>query len=158
MLLLIAGHETTRSLIGAAVLALLRHPAELAALAADPSLVGQAVEEALRYDPPVQLVSRFALRCTRNSRDDGRGRLVRRCCCSGRPTATRRCARTRTGSPCGASRRRHLAFGHGIHFCLGAPLARLEAAIALRQLLPLLPRLRVAGEPRVEAEHGAARA
>lgn len=64
MLLLIAGHETTRSLIGAAVLALLRHPAALAALAARPSLVGQAVEEALRYDPPVQMISRFALRST----------------------------------------------------------------------------------------------
>ena len=62
MLLLIAGHETTRSLIGASVLALLRHPAELAALAADPSLAEQAVEEVLRYDPPVQVVSRFALR------------------------------------------------------------------------------------------------
>ncbi len=64
MLLLIAGHETTRSLIGASVLALLRHPAELAALAADPSLAEQAVEEALRYDPPVQVVSRFALKPT----------------------------------------------------------------------------------------------
>src|SRR6185437_6476496 len=56
--LLVAGHETTRSLIGGAVLALLRHPAELAALAADPSLADQAVEEVLRYDPPVQVVSR----------------------------------------------------------------------------------------------------
>ena len=62
MLLLIAGHETTRSLIGGAVLALLRYPAELAALAAQPSLTEQAVEEVLRYDPPVQMLSRFALR------------------------------------------------------------------------------------------------
>src|ERR1700761_5944775 len=62
MLLLIAGHETTRSLIGGAVLALLRPPAELAVLAAEPSLIEQAVEEVLRYDPPVQMLTRFALR------------------------------------------------------------------------------------------------
>ena len=146
MLLLIAGHETTRSLIGAAVLALLRHPAELAALAARPSLAEQAVEEALRYDPPVQLVSRFALRYTEIS-----GTTIAAgsssCCSSGRPTATRRSARTRSSSPSRRAVPRHLAFGHGIHFCLGAPLARLEAAVALRQLLPLLPRLRIAGEP-----------
>ena len=146
MLLLIAGHETTRSLIGGAVLALLRHPAELAALAADPSLAEQAVEEVLRYDPPVQVVSRFALRSTELSgvtvaagsfvlmlvgaanRDAALG-----------PDPDRFSVR-RDG-------RRQLAFGHGIHFCLGAPLARLEAVIALRQLLPLLPRLRIAGEP-----------
>jgi cytochrome P450 len=146
MLLLVAGHETTRSLIGSAVLALLRHPAELAAVAADPSLIEPAVEETLRYDPPVQLVSRFALRATS---------------VAGRPIAAGSFVLMLVGA---ANRdpglcpdpdlfsvrrgeRRHLAFGHGIHFCLGAPLARLEAAIALRQLLPALPRLRVAGEP-----------
>jgi len=146
MLLLIAGHETTRSLIGAAVLALLRNPAELAVLTADPSLVGQAVEETLRYDPPVQMLSRFALRPTEVSgvtvaggsfvmmlvgaanRDEALG-----------PDPERFSVRREA--------RRHLAFGHGIHFCLGAPLARLEAGIALRQLLPQLPRLRIAEEP-----------
>jgi cytochrome P450 len=146
MLLLIAGHETTRSLIGAAVLALLRHPAELAALAADPSLAGQAVEEALRYDPPVQIASRFALRSTEVSGTTvaagsfallllGAANRDEALC----PDASRFSVRRQA--------RRHLAFGHGIHFCLGAPLARVEAEIALRQLLPLLPQLRVAGEP-----------
>ena len=146
MLLLIAGHETTRSLIGGAVLALLRHPAELAALAAEPSLVGQTVEEVLRYDPPVQVVARFALRSTEVA-----GRTV----AAGSFVLMLLGAANRDEAlgddPDAFSVRReghrHLAFGHGIHFCLGAPLARLEAAIALRQLLPLLPRLRIAGEP-----------
>jgi cytochrome P450 len=146
MLLLIAGHETTRSLIGAAVLALLRHPAELAALAARPSLAEQAVEEALRYDPPVQLVSRFALRDTEIS-----GTTI----AAGSFTLLLVGAANRDAALCPDAEHfsvtravpRHLAFGHGIHFCLGAPLARLEAAVALRQLLPLLPRLRIAGEP-----------
>ena len=93
MLLLIAGHETTRSLIGSAVLALLCHPAQLAALRAAP---GTPDPDSFRLD--------------------------------------------REG-------RRHLSFGHGIHFCLGAPLARLEAAVALRLLLPALPGLRVAAQP-----------
>jgi cytochrome P450 len=147
MLLLVAGHETTRSLIGAVVLALLRHPAELATLVARPSLVGQAVEEALRYDPPVQLVSRFALRSTEIA-----GVAV----AAGSFTLLLLGAANRDEELCADAERfsvtrdgqRHLAFGHGIHFCLGAPLARLEAATALRQLLPLLPRLRIAAEPR----------
>jgi cytochrome P450 len=146
MLLLIAGHETTRSLIGAAVLALLRHPAELAALAARPSLVGQAVEEALRYDPPVQMISRFALRSTEIA-----GVTI----AAGSLTLLLLGAASRDEALCADAERfsvirdgqRNLSFGHGIHFCLGAPLARLEAAAALRQLLPLLPRLRIAGEP-----------
>lgn len=146
VLLLVAGHETTRSLIGASVLALLRHPAELAALAAEPSLVEQAVEEVLRYDPPVQLAGRFALTATAVA-----GGTV----AAGSFVLLLLGAANRDPGLCAdpdqfsvqRDLRRHLAFGHGVHFCLGAPLARLEAAIALRQLLPLLPRLRIAGEP-----------
>ena len=146
MLLLIAGHETTRSLIGAAVLALLRHPAELAVLAARPSLVGQAVEEALRYDPPVQMISRFALRSTE---------IADVAVAAGSFTLMLLGAANRDEALCADAERfsvtrdgqRNLSFGQGIHFCLGAPLARLEAATALRQLLPRLPRLRIAGEP-----------
>jgi len=146
MLLLIAGHETTRSLIGGAVLALLRNPAELGALLADPSLVEQAVEEALRYDPPVQVLSRFALRAAEVA-----GVTI----APGSFVVMLVGAANRDAALCADAGhfsvrregRRHLAFGHGIHFCLGAPLARLEAAIALRRLLPLLPRLRIAGEP-----------
>lgn len=146
MLLLIAGHETTRSLIGGAVLALLRNPAELAALVAEPSLVEQAVEETLRYDPPVQILSRFTLRTA----EVGGKTLT-----AGSFVAMLVGAANRDAALCPdpdqfrvrREARHHLAFGHGIHFCLGAPLARLEAAIALRQLLPLLPRLRISGEP-----------
>ena len=146
VLLLVAGHETTRSLIGAAVLALLRHPAELAAVAADPSLAGQAVEEALRYDPPVQMLSRFALHDTQIS-----GRTV----AAGSVVLLLLGAAGRDPAACAdpgrfvvrRETRRQLAFGHGIHYCLGAPLARLEAGIALRRLAPLLPRLRIAGQP-----------
>ncbi|MGH3208868.1 MAG: cytochrome P450 [Trebonia sp.] len=146
MLLLIAGHETTRSLVGSAVLALLRHPAELAALVADPSLLGPTVEEVLRYDPPVQLVIRFVLRSTEVA-----GVTI----AAGSFVVMLLGAANRDPALCAdpddfSVRRgmaRHLSFGHGIHFCLGAPLARLEAATALRQLLPLLPRLRISGEP-----------
>jgi cytochrome P450 len=146
MLLLIAGHETTRSLIGGAVLALLRHPAELAVLAAEPSLTEQAVEEVLRYDPPVQMLTRFALRPSAVAGVTvTAGSFVLMLV-----GAANRDAAAGADSDVFAVRReprRHLAFGHGIHFCLGAPLARLEAAIALRQLLPLLPRLRISGDP-----------
>jgi cytochrome P450 len=146
MLLLIAGHETTRSLIGSAVLALLRHPAELAALSADPALVEPAVEEVLRYDPPVQLISRFALRSAEvaGSTIAAGSFVVMLLGAANRDPAL--CADPGHFSVRRAAAR-HLAFGQGIHFCLGAPLARLEAAIALRQLLPLLPRLRISGEP-----------
>ena len=146
MLLLVPGHETTRSLIGGAVLALLRHPAELAALAADPSLADQAVEEVLRYDPPVQVVSRSALRSTEIAGITvAAGSFVLMLLGAANRDPVLGADPDQFSVRRGA--RRHLAFGHGIHFCLGAPLTRLEAAIALRQLLPLLSRLRIAGEP-----------
>ena len=146
MLLLIAGHETTRSLIGAGVLALLSHPAELAALRTAPELIEQAVEEMLRFDPPVQMLTRFALRDAVVSEvaiPAGSFALMLV------GAANRDEAVCPDPDSFRVTRRpaRQLAFGHGIHFCLGAPLARLEAAVALRLLLPELPGLRVAAEP-----------
>jgi cytochrome P450 len=145
-LLLVAGHETTRSLIGNGVRALLSHPAQLDALRADPGLAEQAVEEVLRYDPPVQLLSRTALT------DAKIGSVA---VPEGAMTLMLVGAANRDEEACadpGAfditrGPRRHLAFGHGIHFCLGAPLARVEAAIALRHLLPVLPGCRIAQPP-----------
>jgi cytochrome P450 len=145
-LLLIAGHETTRSLIGAGVQALLAYPQQLRILADNPGLIDQAVEEILRYDPPVQILARVALK------DTALGSIT---IPSNSITLMLIGAANRDPALCDSpgtfdisrSVRRHLAFGHGIHFCLGAPLARLEATIALRQLLPMLSGLRVAGAP-----------
>jgi cytochrome P450 len=145
-LLLIAGHETTRSLIGAAVLALLAHPRQVVILQNAPGLLDQAVEEVLRYDPPVQLLGRTALK------DTAIGPIT---IPSNSITLMLLGAANRDPALCGnpgtfdvgRGVRRHLAFGHGIHFCLGAPLARLEATIALRHLLPGLPGLHVADAP-----------
>jgi len=145
-LLLIAGHETTRSLIGGGVRALLSHPAQLAALSADPGLIDQAVEEVLRYDPPVQFLVRTALPDAKiGSVPVPTGATVLMLI----GAANRDEALGADPGVFDITRepRRHLAFGHGIHFCLGAPLARVEAAIALRHLLPILPRCEIAQPP-----------
>jgi cytochrome P450 len=130
ILLLVAGHETTVGLISNAVLALLRHPDQLAALRADPGLAAGAVEETLRYDPPVQLTARVA-RGTIPIGDleaaDGALILVLLAATGRDPGAFADPDRfdiTRATPG-------HLAFAAGPHFCLGAPLARLEAATAL---------------------------
>ncbi|MGW0754025.1 cytochrome P450 family protein [Streptomyces sp. NPDC002587] len=141
-LLLVAGHETTVNLIGNGVRALLAHPEQLAALRADPDgLIDGAVEEMLRYDGPVQHATyRFA----RADLEIG-GTVIE----AGSPVMIGLAAAGRdpdrfTGPDAFDIRRAgpsHLAFGHGIHFCIGAPLARMEGRIAVRALLERFPDL-----------------
>jgi cytochrome P450 len=131
VLLLVAGHETTVGLISNAILALLRHPDQLAMLRADPDLAAGAVEETLRYDPPVQLTGRVArggMQVGRVAAPDGALLLLLLAATGRDPEAF--------PDPDSFDIRRaaghHLAFAAGPHFCLGAPLARLEATIAVQ--------------------------
>ncbi len=140
ILLLVAGHETTKNLIANGVLSLLRHPDQLAALRADPTLYPTAVEELLRFESPVQRTARI----THSDVQIGQavipaGSLVLTVIgAANRDPAVfpepDRLDITRQDNP-------HLAFGRGIHFCLGAPLARLEGHVALEALLRRFPRL-----------------
>ncbi|MGE3285699.1 MAG: cytochrome P450 [Pseudonocardia sp.] len=144
-LLLMAGHEATVNVIGNGVLALLHHPRQWGALVAGAPLE-PAVEELVRHDPPLQLFERTALRDTTVA-----GHAV--------PAGTRiaallgAAARDPTvfDAPDALDLARHpnphLGFGSGVHYCLGAPLARLEVAVALDALRRQLPGLRAAGEP-----------
>jgi cytochrome P450 len=144
ILLIIAGHETTVSLIANSVLALLTHPEELQRLRQDPALVPAAVEELLRYDSPVE---RSITRLAATDVELG-GHTIRR----GEPviavlgSANRDAARFVDPARLDLDREdiRHVGFGRGKHFCLGAPLARSEAEIALTTLLRRLPGLRLA--------------
>jgi cytochrome P450 len=134
ILLLVAGHETTVSLISNAVLALLRHPDQLADLRAHPDLATGAVEETLRYDAPVQLTSRVArggMEIGSVTVPDGGAVLLLLAAAGRDPAAFARPDQfdIRRGA---AS---HLAFAAGPHFCLGAPLARLEATVALQSFV-----------------------
>lgn len=143
-LLLLAGHETTVNLIGNGVLALLDHPAELARLREHPELVEPAIEELLRYGSPVEISSpRFAREdIPLHGETIRRGEMVHMVVAAANrdPAAFERPDRldiTRTPN-------RHVAFGHGIHFCLGAPLARLEGRIAVQALVRRFPGLALA--------------
>jgi pimeloyl-[acyl-carrier protein] synthase len=146
VLLLVAGHETTVNLIANGLLALVRDPGARARLQADPAPAGSAVEELLRYDSPVQFTSRHALADL-----DVGGRHIR----AGETVvavlgaANRDPAQFPDPDRLDLARKpnRHLAFGGGIHFCLGAPLARMEAAMAIPALLARLPGLELAGPP-----------
>jgi cytochrome P450 PksS len=140
-LLLIAGHETTVNLIGNGTLALLENPPQLSQLLSNPGMLKSAVEEMLRYYSPVELATE------RWAREDlfiaetliAKGELVFLALGS----ANRDPAQFSEPHIFNVDRspNRHLAFGHGAHYCLGAPLARLEAQIAFTTLLTRLPRL-----------------
>src|SRR5277367_16441 len=134
-LLLVAGDETTVNLIGGGVLALLLHPGELARLRAEPALLGGAVEELLRYVSPVNDAT---FRFTGEPVDIGGvhigpGEVVLASLSGANRDPSRYADPERLDV--GRDSTGHLAFGHGIHYCLGAPLARLEAEIAFGALI-----------------------
>ena len=143
ILLFAAGHETTMNLIGNGMLALFRNPDQMAKLKADPSLIKTAVEEFLRYDGSVQITARVALEeIAVGGRTIGKNQqaLLLLGAANRDPahfSAPDRLDITRQENP-------HLTFGHGIHHCLGAPLARVEAQIAINSMLRRMPDIQLA--------------
>src|SRR5256712_13515066 len=145
ILLFIAGHETTVNLIGNGTLALLRHPDQMRRLREDPSLIASAVEELLRYDSPVQRTGRIVYEdVTIGGKTIPKGSLTVGLLGAAHREPAHPPDPDRLDIARGAMH--HLAFGWGIHFCLGAPLARLEGQIAIGTLLRRLPRLALAAE------------
>ncbi len=146
MLLLVAGNETTRNLIGNALLALLHHPDQLRRLRQQPDLLPAAVDELLRYDPPVQLDARLA----RVDLTLG-GKRIR----TGDRVISLLGAANRDPDAfvdpdrliLGRTEKSHLSFGRGIHYCLGASLAVREGRAVLGALLKRFPEIRLAAEP-----------
>jgi cytochrome P450 len=140
LLLFIAGHETTVNLIGNGTLALLEHPDQMARFKDDPALIPSAIEELLRYDSPVQWTARIT-----NADVEAGGREIP----SGSMIIAAIGAANRDPShfpdpdrlDIARADNRHVSFGFGIHFCLGAPLARVEGQIALGTLLRRIPDL-----------------
>jgi cytochrome P450 len=146
-LLLVAGHETTVNLIGNGVLALLRHPEQLASLRERPELIRLAVEELLRFDSPVQLTARVALEPFElGGREIQAGDMLIALLGSANRDGAQFSDPDRLDL--GREPNAHLSFGRGIHFCLGAPLARLEAQVAIGALVSRFPRLRLQGTVR----------
>jgi cytochrome P450 len=146
-LLLFAGYETTVNLIGNGTLALLRNPEQLALLRDRPELIPNAIEELLRYDPPVQLTGRSALTDVQLGGMEipkGTEVLTLIAAANRDPAVFADPARLDvTRSNAG----KHLSFGAGIHFCLGAALARLEARVAFTALLTRFSSIALDGEP-----------
>ncbi|HEY8206532.1 MAG TPA: cytochrome P450, partial [Myxococcaceae bacterium] len=142
--MLVAGHETTVNLIASGTLALLEHPDQMERLRQDPGLMGTAVEELARFTSPAEnsTVRIAAEDFTLAGVTVPRGDVV-----IGVIASANRDERHFTNPDAldlGRDPNRHLSFGMGIHYCLGAPLARLESAVAIRNVLERLPRLRLA--------------
>lgn len=144
ILLLFAGHETTTNLIGNGFLYSMRHREQWERLVADPSLAGSAVEEYLRYDGPSGALARVAaadLELGGKTIREGQRLFAFMNSANRDPEAFADPDRFDIGREPNV----HLTFGHGIHFCLGAPLARLEAQIAATRLAERLPDVRLSG-------------
>jgi len=148
-LLLVAGHETTVNLIGNGTLALLEHPDQLERLRNDPALIKPAVEELLRYASPLETATeRYARENITIAGDTiPRGAMVFAVIAS----ANRDERQFANPDALDITREpnKHLSFGLGPHYCLGAPLARLEGQIAILTLLRTLPDLRLSVAPHV---------
>lgn len=146
MLLLVAGNETTRSLIGNGMLALLKNPAQLQRLRDNPELLDSAIDELLRYDSPVQFIIRVVMEDTQF-----KGRRLR----AGQKIVILVGAANRDPAVftnpnalnIERSEKSHLSFGRGIHYCLGSPLALLEARVAFTGLLERFSSIRLLSDP-----------
>ena len=144
-LLLVGGQETTANLINNAVLCFLEHPEQLALLRARPDLLPSAIEEVLRYRSPVQWMPRASRRAVEiHGQEIPAGKLVLPLIGS----ANRDCKQFQAADRFDITRdpNPHIAFGHGVHACLGAPLARLEARIALSDLLQRIDEFALASD------------
>ena len=146
VLLLVAGHETTVNLVGNAILAMLRQPMQWAALGADATRAPAVIEETLRFDPPVQMVARIAADDMTIGQIEVPARDLMVLLLAAAHRDPTEFDRPDTFDP---DRRtlRHLGFGRGLHYCLGAPLARLEAGVALSALTARFPNARLDSEP-----------
>lgn len=146
ILLLAAGNETTRNLIGNGMLALLKHPDQMQRLRADPTMIGSAVNEFLRFDPPVQTNGRSALE---DLAIDGKRIRAGQLVIAVIGAANRDPEVFADPETLDIARHgpKHLSFGRGIHYCLGAALAEMEARIAFDALLRRYASIRLASEP-----------
>ena len=146
MLLLVAGNETTRSLIGNGMLALLKNPDQLQRLRENPDLLESAIDEMLRYDSPVQFIIRVVMEDV-----EFKGKRFR----AGQKVLLLVGASNRDPSvfaepgamDIGRQEKSHLSFGRGIHYCLGSPLALLEARVAFANLIERFSSIELVSEP-----------